>query len=30
MDVLLDENFRPYLLEMNTNPAIDCDTDVKR
>jgi hypothetical protein len=28
-DVLIDENFRPYLLEVNTNPAIDLDTAVK-
>ena len=28
-DVLVDENFRPYLLELNSNPAIDIDTEVK-
>lgn len=28
-DILVDENFRPYLLELNTNPAIDTDTTVK-
>ena len=28
-DILLDEKFKPYLIELNSNPAIDCDTLVK-
>ncbi|KRX10650.1 hypothetical protein PPERSA_05470 [Pseudocohnilembus persalinus] len=29
VDILISENFRPYLIEMNSNPAIDIDTKVK-
>jgi hypothetical protein len=26
---MIDSNFRPYLIELNTNPALDLDTSVK-
>ncbi len=28
-DIMIDENFRPFLIEMNTNPALEIDTSVK-
>jgi len=29
-DIIIDENYKPYLLELNTNPAIHTDTSVKK
>jgi tubulin--tyrosine ligase like protein 10 len=26
VDIIIDENFKPYLLEVNTNPALFLDT----
>ena len=28
-DILIDEDFKPYLLEMNYNPAIHLDTSAQ-
>lgn len=30
LDVILDENSKPWLLEINTNPSLDMSTDVTR